>query len=1064
MKNNNKTKNKINSSAKLLSLAVAAIIGQSAISIDAHAIVNINSESRYATPLAESKNQDIAENAAQTAIQTARLYDVLHYLANHSSVNQEIRDYITANLPRSDVLQNGGTFTLFDGASSRIGASVSDEPVVRVGTGSQPKLNASGRGLDIENVPYMEISGKYANNRRYFAGGETSGEVSVGNVEKNQYRTITGVAAGRVNQNSTDAINGSQLYALKDIVQNIANNSGVNFYDGFLSETKNNNAFQILGDNNVSITVSEPKLISGPESEIPAYSLPEINVKINPELTVNKLTTGDAYISNVGINGGNMKITGVTNGDVTENSTDAVNGSQLLQYANQSKTTVKAGTGGIVVSEGVNEHNGKEYIISFNGQNTQPVQPQPTNTLESAVVSITGKNGIVTTKKVETSDSAPTKEHVTVELDQETRNNIQLGVDAHTKVMTEGIKFVGDNKSPTPAYKLGEIVPVLSKGSNISTSTSQLGVYIGLNERLTDISSLETKSGITITENGLYANGKKLSNIADATLDTDAVNLRQLKALKNEIVANQNQPAQPQNVNLGFSADNGVTINKQNDGVLEFTGGANQSTLTESNIGVNTTNGKINIQLSKNINLTDKGSVELGDISLNETGLTVGDNGVGVYRDGINAGLKTIKNVADGLIAQNSKDAINGGQLFDALQNVEVGNVVKYDDESRSQVTFNGDGGTKLTNVKAGDISQSSTDAINGSQLNEVKNAVVENAQNIANNKQEILNNKTAIEQNSNKISTNSKNIATNQTNIAKNTEEIKKGLNFSDSKGKTTNVQLGGNLNMLAQSDNIVVSVNDGAVNFDLAQDQNLNSSTYDKVSVSKGGINAGGHKIVNTAHGLIAENSLDAVNGHQLYELSKKIQSNVTNFEIAADYGENIQVTDNIVVGFKGDKNIQTQTNDNQVQIGLSSNIEVDSLKANNSISVGSTSITTKGVNSGGNRIINVADAVNVSDAVNLGQLNNLQNKMDSKIDRVEKNAEAGVAMALAVGTLGQAWQAGTNTVSLSGSTYGGKTGWAIGGSNLTDNGKWLIKYNISGASSTNKVGGAASVTYQY
>ena len=77
-------------------------------------------------------------------------------------------------------------------------------------------------------------------------------------------------------------------------------------------------------------------------------------------------------------------------------------------------------------------------------------------------------------------------------------------------------------------------------------------------------------------------------------------------------------------------------------------------------------------------------------------------------------------------------------------------------------------------------------------------------------------------------------------------------------------------------------------------------------------------------------------------------------------------------------------------------------------------------------------------------------------------EKFLSSGKA-AMAVGTLGQAWEPGASTVSVSGSTYSGKAGWAIGGSNMTDNGKWLLKYNVSG-SSNNKYGAAASVTYQY
>ena len=112
---------------------------------------------------------------------------------------------------------------------------------------------------------------------------------------------------------------------------------------------------------------------------------------------------------------------------------------------------------------------------------------------------------------------------------------------------------------------------------------------------------------------------------------------------------------------LKFKGDDSTVIAKKLNEQLDIIGGADKTKLTENNIGVNNKDGKLNVQLSKDINLTDAGSIKFGDnnLSINKDGLTI-TNGPSVTKEGINAGNKAITNVKAGT---NNTDAVNVSQL-----------------------------------------------------------------------------------------------------------------------------------------------------------------------------------------------------------------------------------------------------------------------------------------------------------------------------------------------------------------------------------------------------------------
>ncbi|ENX25886.1 hypothetical protein F891_03097, partial [Acinetobacter sp. CIP 101966] len=122
-------------------------------------------------------------------------------------------------------------------------------------------------------------------------------------------------------------------------------------------------------------------------------------------------------------------------------------------------------------------------------------------------------------------------------------------------------------------------------------------------------------------------------------------------------------------------------------------------------------------------------------VVLNNTGLVIA-GGPSVTTQGINAGNKQVTNVAAGT---NATDAVNKGQLDSAINNVNnnvnqlANNAVKYDDATKDKITLGGANGTTISNVKDGTVAQGSKEAVNGGQLWNVQQQVNQNTSDIEN-------------------------------------------------------------------------------------------------------------------------------------------------------------------------------------------------------------------------------------------------------------------------------------------------------------------------------------------
>ena len=128
---------------------------------------------------------------------------------------------------------------------------------------------------------------------------------------------------------------------------------------------------------------------------------------------------------------------------------------------------------------------------------------------------------------------------------------------------------------------------------------------------------------------------------------------------------------------LTFSGDTGSAITKNSGETLQITGGATE-VAAANNIGVVSENGKLNLKLAKNIDLGSDGSIKTGDTKMDNKGLAI-QGGPSVTKGGIDAGSKKITHVAAGEISATSTDAVNGSQL----------QVVKNDVQNNTQNIYN---------------------------------------------------------------------------------------------------------------------------------------------------------------------------------------------------------------------------------------------------------------------------------------------------------------------------------------------------------------------------------------
>ena len=245
------------------------------------------------------------------------------------------------------------------------------------------------------------------------------------------------------------------------------------------------------------------------------------------------------------------------------------------------------------------------------------------------------------------------------------------------------------------------------------------------------------------------------------------------------------------------------------------------------------------------------------------------------------------------------------------------------------------------------------------------------------------------------------------------------------------------------------------------------------------------------NVAPGTLSATSTEAVNGSQLYATNQNVAKGI-NFG-GTTGSNNYQLGDTINV--KGDSNITSTTVNGGVQLGLNPNLNVTSVTAtdaagNQTVTNGSgvtitpaagggnpVSLTTGGLNNGGNKITNVAPgeiSATSTDAVNGSQLHNAINNsvgniagavenLQNRMGKLRNDSDAGTASALAAAGLPQAYLPGKSMIAVSGSTYRGQQGYAVGMSAISDGGNWIVKGTATG-NSRGHFGATIGAGYQW
>ena len=445
-------------------------------------------------------------------------------------------------------------------------------------------------------------------------------------------RDVNGVKTFKVDVNTTT------ISAGNDGQVNTPANGDAPVTATSVAEAINNTYWNVVANDNTKEAVkagNTVKFIDGKNISI-SQNGKEFTIATSNKVSFDHVDVGPISIDkDAGVNAGDKKITNVANGT---DPSDAVNVSQL----NAAKTEVKAGKNTSVTPE-----------TGANGQTIYKVDSVDT----SANVTTTDALTVENKGAQNVGDASVTNYHL--DLSKKTKDEIKQGVDANTTVTTKGLTFTGDS-SKSNVKKLGDEVEITGD-DNITTEAKPNGVQVKLNKVLNVTSvkagdttinndGLTVNGGPSVTKSGINAGNKKITGVEAGTDDKDAVNVSQLNDVKK--VANKGWNLTANGANSSSVAP-GETVDLNNtDGNIQITKNA-----TDDNVTFN---------LNKTINVTNvnaTGNVTAGDTVLNTDGLTI-TGGPSVTKSGVNAGNKKISNVADGEVNANSKDAVNGSQLY----------------------------------------------------------------------------------------------------------------------------------------------------------------------------------------------------------------------------------------------------------------------------------------------------------------------------------------------------------------------------------------------------------------
>lgn len=899
--------------------------------------------------------------------------------------------YQSVSLGAESAANGGSSIALGVSSNATVGGSVALGNSTVAGSNM---FNATSSGATFKNDAGVNTTVSFAAN-----SSAISGAVSVG--KAGNERQIQNVAAGRISATSTDAINGSQLYTVLNnsgfnVQENgnaksrINNNGVVNFKDGNLTtanvtDTENGtivkfdvNTTNITTDGQGNATAANPNNIATAGDVTNAIN----NVRNMPiTFTGNTGSAVKKLGESLGIVGDGTDITSTADANnvtFTLNKSTAVTaGDNKAVTSGAVDTAIKAinlttagntGTGAVNLatqSLNITGSNGLTTVATGNGievkiddatrqkidaaSSAKEVSASVSN--GSSAVSVTANGTTKNADGVEVTDYA-------VDLSQATKDDIQKGVDANTTVTTKGLTFTGDTKE-SDVKKLGDKVAITGD-DNITTEANPNGVQVKLNKDLkvdsvkagdTTINNdgLTINGGPSVTKSGINAGDKKITGVAAGTDETDAVNVSQLKEVKEIANKGWNLSVNTGENKSNIAPDATVDLRSANDNI-QITKENNNVTF-KLNDTINVTNVNASGDVKAGDTVLNKDGVKVGnDVALTKDGLKAGD--VSVNKDGINAGNQKISNVADGNVAPDSKEAVNGSQLYSLGDTIN-----KKIDGMGFNLTTNGTETPALSDADKR-ITSNETFAIN--QGKNIKVTQIANGYEIA--------------------------TSDNMT-LGEKAEDGKPGTDGSlDVKGKD-----GSAVSINGKDGSIGLAGKDGANPLTIKTAEGPAGVDGDDTT-KKPRLDVNGESVATLNDGLkFTGNNESTVNKHKLNTLVKikgegVAEAESTNFKSAAG---NINVkadgTDTLEVQlakdlkglnsaeFKDASGDVTKITPAGVAVNKADNLNADgSVKDPNK----TVSISNTGVNAGGNKVTNVADGdVNADskDAINGSQLYN-------------------------------------------------------------------------------------------
>ena len=873
---------------------------------------------------------------------------------------------------------------------------------------------------------------------------------------------ITNLLAGKISSNSTDAINGSQLYGVAD--------SFTSYLGG-------------------GADISDTGVLSGPTYTIGGTDYTNVGDALAAINTSFSTSLGDALLWDAtagkfsakhGINNAPSVITDVANGAVSSTSSDAINGSQLYGVSDY----IADALGGNAVVNTDGSITTPTYAIAGGSYNNVGDALEAIDTtLDDALLWDTTANG---------GNGAFSAAHGKDKTASVITNVANGAVSATSSDAINGSQLYSTNKYIADA--LGGDAEVNADGTiTAPTYTIANTDYNNVGEAL---DALDNNALLWDEDAGAYnashdGNASKITNVAAgdlSTTSTDAVNGSQLNATN--ILVTQNSQMINQlagNTSETYIEENCAGINyvRTNDTGLTFTD-ASAAGIGSTAVGYNTVaKGDSSVAMGYNSFAKGDSSVAIGQGSYSgvDTGIALGSSSVSsrvivkgsrntsVSEEGVVIGYDTtdgellgalsigddgkyrqIINVADG---SEAHDAVTVRQLQNAIGAVATTPTKYYHANSTAEdsLAVGEDslamGAKTIVNGNAGIGIGLNTlvlaDAINGIAIG--SNARANHADSIAmgNGSQTTRGAQTnytaynmdAPQNSVGEFSVGSEDGQRQITNVAAGSADTD-AVNVGQL--KVTDAQVSQNTQSITNLNTQVTNLDTRVTNIEngIGDIVTTGSTKYFKTNTDGADANAQGKDSVAIGSGSIAaaDNSVALGTGSVADEENTISVGSSTNQRRITNVAAGVNATDAVNVS--------------QLKSSEAGGVRYDT-KADGSIDY--SNITLGGGNSGTTRISNVSAGVNNNDAVNYAQLKQSVQEtkqytdqrmveMDNKLSKTESKLSGGIASAMAMTGLPQAYTPGASMASIGGGTYNGESAVALGVSMVSANGRWVYK----------------------